>query len=762
MKRIGFVVVLSMMLLLVAFAPVPAQNAAISASSITTQPLIKFSGTLGAQGVTGVTFSLYADQAGGAPLWVETQNVAVDGSGHYTVYLGANHAQGVPPELFATGEARWLGVQAAGQAEQPRILLAAVPYAMKALDANTLGGVPASSYVSSQGNPADYRALVQTIVEQMKDSGALAPFTATAGATNFTDTTTNQVVNVTQLGTGKGISATTPSGQTIYASNTATTGTVYAVYATAASPAAIPIRGVATSATGSTRGLQGNSASTSGVAGYFEATATSGTTYGVQAVTDSPSGYGVYGIGPVNGMKSVANNTTGVTTAFIGTVNSPSGIAAIFNNNAGGPLASFRNNGVQEIGFDASGDVTAAGVVTGKTLVSTVATGTAPLTVVSTTLVSNLNASLLGGVAASGFLPIGGGALTGNLTGTTAAFSASTTPPTYVLAASQTNPGITTTTPPPSSEVPVAIVGVSDGTTGYTVGVSGVGTGAYGIGVSASANGSGPALSVVNNSTGTESPGLTAVNYGGGTASGGDSWTVYSEAMTTSGYGGAYRGVVHSPNSTALNLVSDSSSASMIEAQLSTGSSVFRVDGAGNVSVAGNLAVTGNLSAGTCGGGECPFDIDHPLDPANKYLNHASVESSELKNIYDGMVTLDGNGEAVVQLPDWFEALNGDFRYQLTPMGAAFTPYVAEEITNGQFKIVGMPGKKVSWQVTGVRHDPYAKAHPLVVEQDKKETERGLYVHPELYGAPKEQGIAYRMGPKAMPATVAGPKADMH
>jgi hypothetical protein len=102
-------------------------------------------------------------------------------------------------------------------------------------------------------------------------------------------------------------------------------------------------------------------------------------------------------------MKSIANNTTGVTTSFIGTVNSPQGIAAIFNNNAGGPLASFRNSGVEKIGFDASGDVTAQGTVTGGTLVSTVSTGTAPLTVTSTTLVPNLNVGQLGGVASSGY-----------------------------------------------------------------------------------------------------------------------------------------------------------------------------------------------------------------------------------------------------------------------------------------------------------------------------------------------------------------------
>ena len=108
-------------------------------------PVVRFTGTLPAANATvGVTFALYKDQTGGAPLWLETQNVSLDSSGRYTVNLGTNHAGGLPAELFAAGEARWLGVQPEGQAEQPRVLLVSVPYAMKAADAETLGGLPAS------------------------------------------------------------------------------------------------------------------------------------------------------------------------------------------------------------------------------------------------------------------------------------------------------------------------------------------------------------------------------------------------------------------------------------------------------------------------------------------------------------------------------------------------------------------------------------------------------------------------------------------
>jgi len=130
------------------------------------------------------------------------------------------------------------------------------------------------------------------------------------------------------------------------------------------------------------------------------------------------------------------------------------------------------------------------------------------------------------------------------------------------------------------------------------------------------------------------------------------------------------------------------------------------------------------------------FRIDHPLDPANKYLSHSFVESPDMKNIYDGVATLDANGAAVVELPDWFEALNEDFRYQLTAIGApAPNLYIAQEIKDNQFSIAGgAPGMKVSWQVTGIRHDPYAEANRIVVEQDKSADERGKYIYPAGYG----------------------------
>ena len=156
--------------------------------------------------------------------------------------------------------------------------------------------------------------------------------------------------------------------------------------------------------------------------------------------------------------------------------------------------------------------------------------------------------------------------------------------------------------------------------------------------------------------------------------------------------------------------------------------------------------ITGTLSASVKN-----FKIDHPLDPANKYLVHASVESSEMKNIYDGTITTDAEGNATVSLPSWFEALNADFRYQLTAIGQFAQAIVSRKVQNNQFSIkTSIPGVEVSWQVTGVRHDAYAMANPLVVEEDKGARLRGFYINPELHGAPAERQIEWARHPRMM------------
>jgi hypothetical protein len=153
----------------------------------------------------------------------------------------------------------------------------------------------------------------------------------------------------------------------------------------------------------------------------------------------------------------------------------------------------------------------------------------------------------------------------------------------------------------------------------------------------------------------------------------------------------------------------------------------------GDISVTGQIYKSADFSL-----------LDHPLDPTQKYLSHSSVASAEMMNIYNGNVITDATGLAEILLPDYFEAFNKDFRYQLTVIGQFAQAIVEKKIQSNRFMIrTDKPNVEVSWQVTGVRQDPWAKAHPLEVEKIKPERERGKYLAPELYGQPKDKGINY-------------------
>jgi hypothetical protein len=162
----------------------------------------------------------------------------------------------------------------------------------------------------------------------------------------------------------------------------------------------------------------------------------------------------------------------------------------------------------------------------------------------------------------------------------------------------------------------------------------------------------------------------------------------------------------------------------------------------------GNVSILGRINK--FGGG---FQIDHPFDPEKKYLSHSFVESPDMKNIYDGWIMLDANGEGVVELPAWFETLNTDFRYQLTSIGAPGPNlYIAEEIHNNRFKIAGgTSNRKVCWQVTGIRQDAWAKAHRILVEEEKPAEEQGYYLDPELHGKSEEKHVRRVRYPERMP-----------
>ena len=127
--------------------------------------------------------------------------------------------------------------------------------------------------------------------------------------------------------------------------------------------------------------------------------------------------------------------------------------------------------------------------------------------------------------------------------------------------------------------------------------------------------------------------------------------------------------------------------------------------------------------------------IDHPLDPENKILRHAAIESNEVLNQYSGNIITDAAGLATVTLPNYFETLNKDFRYQLTAIGSFSQVIIKKKISNNQFIIQSkQPKVEVSWQITGVRNDRNMQYKPFVAESEKEEGEKGKYLSPEAYG----------------------------
>lgn len=296
---------------------------------------------------------------------------------------------------------------------------------------------------------------------------------------------------------------------------------------------------------------------------------------------------------------------------------------------------------------------------------------------------------------------------------------------------------------------------------GGTTGVSGTGTSASGYGV----YGSNPSNSGVY---GTGTYGV----YGNGSSYGvfGKATTgLRGESTSTSGYGvfgydsassGSTRGVYGQADAAGIT------GGHGVEGYSGSGVGVYGATSSGwagyfdgNVSISkfaqvfGNFDHEGNLATfqnqvwiyGTLSKPAGSFKIDDPLDPANKYLYHSFVESPDMKNIYDGVATLDARGEAWVDLPDYFEALNQEFRYQLTALGrSAPSLYIADEVSGNRFHIAGGGGgQRVSWQVTGTRHDAYAQAHRIPNEVEKTGDERGKYIYPELFNQPASLSLRH-------------------
>ncbi|HEY6763349.1 MAG TPA: hypothetical protein VI386_01145 [Candidatus Sulfotelmatobacter sp.] len=332
--------------------------------------VMKFTGTLSGTdgkpltGTQGVTFLLYKEETGGAPLWIETQNVQVDKNGRYSVMLGSATSHGMPAEAFAAGEARWLGVHPSGQDEQPRVVLVSVPYALKALDAETLGGRPASAFMiaPAAGNTAQAAAKGAPATEQPNEivcssgtackTGFVPLFASNGGSAKVTD------------------SIVTQTGTTVKVNGSAN------VISAASTPA---ILGTSTGTSGTSNGVEGvtSSGTASGVAGvnkgsgwgvYGSTSGTSGTSIGVEGVTSSPLAYGVAGSNESSGIGVYGNGGTGVygtgnsSYGVYGTSNTSHGIVGISNGNffgvvgEGGGAGLYGSGPAGILGFATSGN----------------------------------------------------------------------------------------------------------------------------------------------------------------------------------------------------------------------------------------------------------------------------------------------------------------------------------------------------------------------------------------------------------------------
>ena len=637
-----------------------AQQSAVSTSAAAVVPrLVNFSGKAIDQGkavagVTGITFAIYNEESDGSPLWLETQNVQADSKGNYSVQLGATKSEGLPLDLFTSGEARWLGVRINGGEEQPRVLLLSVPYALKAADAQTLGGLPASAFLL-----------------------AAAPVTA-----------------------GNGSSPAMSAAQTV---------------------------APAVSGTGTTDFLPLWTNSTGTLANSVLFQTGSGTTAKVGINTTAPAAtLDVNGTETVRGLLNLA--ATGTATATAGKNSQPQDFTASAFNSSTSTAVSQK--------FQWQAEATGNNTATASGAMSLLcATGTAAPAETGLKINSK---GLLTFAAGQAFPGTGKGTVTSvGLSAPTTDFTVSGSP----ITGSGTL-ALKWHTAPTANDTANAIV-KRDSTASFSAGSINV--------TALNANNTGGLAIIANSSGDAAILGGSSSNSGvAGTSVSGDG--VFGDSIRGNGVEGDASG----PDGFGVygtNTAEDSIAIYGIDTTASSagvvGIAPYAVIANGSILAGefiGNVEVEGSLSKDSGS-----FKIDHPLDPGNKYLYHSFVESPDMMNIYNGNVITDAQGNAVISLPDWFEALNRDFRYQLTVVGQFAQAIVSSKVANHQFAIkTDKPSVEVSWQVTGIRQDAWANAHRIPVEEMKSGKERGFYRHPELYNAPAEKSLTWARHPHVM------------
>jgi len=686
------------------------QTTSYGAESITIPQMLSYQGkltdTLGVPvGDTTyqATFRLYTVATGGVWFWNETQTVRTRG-GLFSALLGSvAQIESVP----ISGKL-YLGMAVAGGAElSPRLRLVGSAYSY-------LAGKSANTDLL-QGK--DTTAFVRTGQVNSVTTGMLVDGTIVATDLDQMGAATGQVMKWTG-------SAWAPRNDSVGTGGNGTVRKVVQSTGVVCSPNPITDSGTVRFDTsyGDSRYIKNQFASNQfaswRIAGQGSCSANSAGDGALKGTNASPTGYGVWGSSTDNlgvyGSSITGRGVFGSATSGPGVYGSSGSSHGVVGNSNSGDGVYGGSSGGYGIHGASSGSCGVAGQSTGNDGVygTSIASGCAGVHGKST-------ASGAGyGVWGEDSLGHGVYGVSYDSSGVYGKSNAG-----YgVIGRSATGPGVAGISMGSygaydSSGSSTGVYGATAGTN--QSGVAGIAHGSGGTGVFGHANGGGTCTgargladgSLINYAVRGDASGGSS-NYGvRGSASGGNSYGLYGEATGIGSNWGVY-------------------------GTASGGASNY----AGYFS--GDVTVTGNLSKG---GGS--FQIDHPLDPENKYLFHSFVESPDMMNIYNGNTRTDASGHATVALPDWFEALNRDFRYQLTVIdegdGDGFAQAkVVRGVKNNAFVIrTSVPLTAVSWQVTGIRKDPYANAHRVQVEVAKSDGERGKYLHPDAHGRPRGDGV---------------------
>lgn len=712
------------------------------------------------RGTIAVVFALYAQEGDDTPIWQEMQNVNFT-DGRYAVLLGSATQGGIPVNLFQSGESQWLGVRALldGEPEQRRILIASVPYALKASDADTIGGLPPTAFVRADpsasafdpgatyaGGPAASGPSLREgplrrglATKASTDDNSVAKFSGASGLTASQMQDIGGVVHVHNL--EHTVYANEMPGADLGAQINAAIKTLGPPGGVVEIPAGtynnVTTTAVVNAPNVSIIGAGSNATivNYTGTGDFLRIqmqpfTVTQAGEFGGLTVNLGSASLSAVHIGDtigaelddlvINGPVSRAENQAGVWldnetgwtertqvqrvhvnyvnkgfrfTTSGGNVNTSFGYTRFLDVRVNvGPaqtMISFEggilyNSSLVVLGNAAGGQGTAVISLTGS--VKKGGPGVVWIdnwyqiqteqTSGSGTMLFNLAQGTI--LAGAGYIK-GDGMQYGTVLGAVI-------------------PTLTYFGPSTPLTGPSVISHATGASPMY-----------QGFGSNLQWNGS----TYATQPDGVNNGGAAIMNRGPSSAE----WEFYT-MPTTSG--------TQSQTISAKDLWK------------------YRVAAFGNqgielersTKILGNLTVTGNLAKSSGS-----FKIDHPLDPANKYLYHSFVESPDMLDIYNGIVVTDKHGYATVTLPNYFEALNRDFRYQLTPIGCLAEVAVIREISKNRFTIRASRSRiRVSWQVTGIRHDAYADAHRIPVEEEKPVLERGHYLHPELFERRETEG----------------------